>query len=699
MKRLGKWALATAACISGASLTPPPTSAQDFPETRQKQNRLAEIYEAKTTEDVISIYFRGGLAGSNIAEVLENLYSTVNDLPTRRYAIQQNESVCKVLSDARYPSPCTPYLPLIERLSSIKNANLVWVGQEVVFPDVELKVFRSSRPVANLDEALLENLIENWGHLNIEITTSKRDNRTRIEFDTFELRIKAPNVEARDGLVTNFLALDIPDTFIETAGIGNNDGKTYQLDEASVRQTCDNGELQSNPIDYSVYTGSVISDLDLASVDIIEPQSKPRLFVLDVKLLSAPNLIDNVANRHVSSDTSWTCQWRDWSPQFHATHLAGIVASRTNGNGFIGIEPTTQVIARPYRVFTPQSGNDSVIDVESFKKYITLFTLANEASLDLPIFLMASSYRTPQEYGDDAIETPEERFRKPNWAIERFIKDEEPLLIVAAGQGIGDGPIDIRPNTLLAPQNLGDLPNVISVASCIDCAGARPSIDPVSNFSGDGMVHVAAPGGEKIPGWVNPEGISASRGTSQAAAFTAGVAARMLARYPNAYRTSERVKQRIQITSRPMVDQNGDIVPSAAKIATGIVDPRLAVLDPGVDWHKNMSGWNRINVSKWTKPTAAFVDAAGNKDYVDLSRVRRVVQHPGGQFTLYLSARAGSQGSRGAIEREHFFQIDGDEDAALTLCDGSAIKLRDVLDFLPRSGGVQSADLDISPCQ
>lgn len=642
-------------------------------------------------DNTISIYFRGGLAGENIAQVLEKLYSVVENLPVRSYVIEPNDSVCQVLSDAKYPSPCRPYLPLIERLSALKDANVVWVGQEVKFPDVELVVFRSSRPVGNLEGPMLDNIVENWSHLNIDITTNKRDGKTRIEFDTFEVRVKAPDEETRDKLVDQFLALDVPNTFIETAGFGTYDGKTYQVTESQVRQSCDTGEIQNNPVDYSTFTGSVISDLDIASgrITFAATKTKPKVFVLDVEMTASPNLDEN-------APSVWDCEWHEWKPEYHATHLAGIVASRTNGHGFIGLEPTTDVIARPYRKV---EGENTVIVTSEFNNYPRMFSWMYRNADFLPIYLMASSYRTRQDYGDEVIRRESDRFESQRWAIEKFIKEAEPLLIIAAGQEVGEDPIDIRFNTPLAPQNLGDQRNVISVASCVDCSEPTAKIDPISNYSEDGMVHVAAPGGDKIPGWVNNQGIGASRGTSQASAFTAGVAARMLARFPEFYVTSDRVKQRIQSTSRPMVDENGDLSKSANKIAAGIVDPRLAMLDPRQDWQKDMSGWRSIKVEKLSKMNANFVDAINQKENIDLSRVRRIVQHSGGQFTLYLAERPGPGSNEGAIERKHFFQIDPDEDASLILCDGTKIPLRDILDFLPRAGGVEEADVGFSVCQ
>jgi subtilisin family serine protease len=652
--------------------------------------------KTNTQRTSVTIFFRGGLAGTNIAEVIERLYTNVEGLPTFTRIVEPNDRVCTMLKARNFPSPCDPFLPLIERLSSIKNASAIYVGQKIVLPDVELNVFRSSRPAEGLEEVFLDNIIKNWSDLNIEVKPSKRDGTLRLEFDTFELKIKAPSDAARESLISNFLALNLDNAFVETAGINDQGGDIYYLDESEVRNICAAGRIQTNPVDYSQYTGSVISDLDFNSgaLAIAKPEIRPRLFLLDVAMFDTPNLKPGAG----AGSSNWQCDWQDWTPRFHATHLAGIVASRENGFGFIGLEPTTEIIAEPYRVFSPRNDRDTQPDSVKLARYNRIFSIENATADNLPIFLMASSYRSPVEYGGNALSEPRERFSRSDWAIEKFIRDEEPLLIVAAGQSLESGPIDIRTITPLAPQNLGDLKNVISVAACVDCDKPTASIDPVSNYSSDGMVHVAAPGGERIPGWVSPDGISSSRGTSQASAFAAGVAARMVARYPRRYTSSERVKRRLQATSRPMVDDNGDLVPSAEKIATGIVDPRLAILDPSRDWRKTANGWGEIRVKRWTKPSAAFADPANNREWIDLARVQRVVRHKGGKFTLYLAGPSGTAGTTGEIVRKHFFQIDPAEDAALELCDGTAIRLAEVLDFLPRMGGIQDLEFGASAC-
>jgi hypothetical protein len=669
--------------------------------------QIEDIYEAEISDNAVTLYFRGALAGENIAEMLDHLYQSVDGLPTRLEVIEKNGSICQVLSEAKYPSPCPPYLPLVQRLSSIKNPDVIPVGQEVVFPQFDLNVFRSSRPFGKIPDAMLENIIANWGHLNIEITTSKRDQSTRIEFDTFELRITAPDSETRDNLVDNFLAVDIPDTYISTAGIGSKGGQIYQFNEDQVRDFCIEGSIQENPVDYSAYAGSAISDVDWGpnGISVADPEIVPRLYVLDVELSDTPNLLPDA-----SAVMGWECEWQNWTPRYHSTHLAGIIASRTAKLGFVGLEPTTKIIDFPYRHFTSNTGGATDITEGRLPRIINQFSHENNTADDLAIFLMASSFRTPRENDYRQLDDPDERFEDRRRAEELYIKNEEPLLIVAAGQETGkdNKAMDIRTITDLAPQNLGDLKNVVSVAACVDCSKPSASIDERSNYSAEGLVHVAAPGGEKIPGWVNSDGIGASSGTSQSSAFAAGVAARMVARYPRKYKVSERVKLRLQTTSRPMVDENGDLVASAAKIATGIVDPRLAILDPDKDWLKTGSGWKPVQARYWSKKSVAFVDAAGNPDFISLERVRRVVQHEGGRFTIYQTARTSSAAPvKGAIERKHFFKIDEEEQPVeLKLCDGTAILLGDVRDFLPRLGGLEVApssnedtsDFGVSPC-
>jgi hypothetical protein len=77
-------------------------------------------------------------------------------------------------------------------------------------------------------------------------------------------------------------------------------------------------------------------------------------------------------------------------------------------------------------------------------------------------------------------------------------------------------------------------------------------------------------------------------GTSQATAFVAGLASAMVSRFPDIYKDAAQVKVRLQATSMP-IELIGD--PSASdKLATGVIDPSFAILDPRKYWLKTGGG-------------------------------------------------------------------------------------------------------------
>jgi subtilisin family serine protease len=125
-------------------------------------------------------------------------------------------------------------------------------------------------------------------------------------------------------------------------------------------------------------------------------------------------------------------------------------------------------------------------------------------------------------------------------------------------------------------------------------------------------VHVAAPGGGAIPGWVSEDSISMGAGTSQASAYVAGVAAAMLSNFSEQYQDGSEVKARLQITSRPLpltspAGPNQD----DTKLNAGIVDPILALLDPSKHWLKKKG-------DKWAEiKLAAMPDKVVFKDFSD----------------------------------------------------------------------------------
>jgi hypothetical protein len=124
---------------------------------------------------------------------------------------------------------------------------------------------------------------------------------------------------------------------------------------------------------------------------------------------------------------------------------------------------------------------------------------------------------------------------------------------------------------------LGYFRNVIVVTACDDCFGRNPHIAPWANYSTSGLVSLAAPGGSQgdpIISTADRNSYANAYGTSQAAAFVAGVAAEL--RSCNTGLTPYQIKERLVITASPILD--GSI---NHKINSGVVNAEIALkLDP-----------------------------------------------------------------------------------------------------------------------
>ena len=89
--------------------------------------------------------------------------------------------------------------------------------------------------------------------------------------------------------------------------------------------------------------------------------------------------------------------------------------------------------------------------------------------------------------------------------------------------------------------------------------------DPLVRF-----VHVAAPGVDPIAGWITDDAIGQASGTSQAAAYVAGIVASMIGYFPNSYTSPDVVKIKLQATSRPLpLRFDGTPIPMPKKLRQG----------------------------------------------------------------------------------------------------------------------------------
>ena len=238
------------------------------------------------------------------------------------------------------------------------------------------------------------------------------------------------------------------------------------------------------------------------------------------------------------------------------------------------------------------------------------------------IYVFATSWTT-QAFGSFMDLVHEDGLSK------RF-NDEKALVIAAAGEADpnqSERPQLIELKTTKAPMNQGNQEHVLVVTGCQPCVSPGAQLIGATNYSPT-FVHVAAPAGNVIStAWGTK--YAPGDGTSQATAFVAGLASAMVARYPLTYKLAWQVKARLQVTSTPfeLVGINpGD----AAKLAAGIIDPKMATWDPRKHWLKatgaDPQGFDRAT---WNVDTLAMTRTGGVRKLIPTDEIWRIVTRNG----------------------------------------------------------------------
>jgi hypothetical protein len=239
----------------------------------------------------------------------------------------------------------------------------------------------------------------------------------------------------------------------------------------------------------------------------------------------------------------------------HGTHLAGIMVSSGASTGFTGLAPNVGLDSRNI----PDAGIKALLDEKFSSPFTKIYVYAGRFANDYTIVGEQTRRSKPPQVEDMLASTG--------------------LWVVAAGQV---PQVDVGKLTPHSPMNLGDQKNVIVVTSCEDCYSASPTVSSWANYSSEGLVTLAAPGGadgRKIPSTISATEFGLAYGTSQATALVAGLAASMAACYPQRLNAAPLLKQRLETISRPAPWDD-------ARVSAGIVDASLAFNDPDVQWIK-----------------------------------------------------------------------------------------------------------------
>ncbi len=678
-----------AAALAGAA----PAAAQ----TRSPMN----IERPKPPDDPeIVVLFEGGDYPANIARVLTVL-GQKGVLATMTVTLEAGQTVCDVYARILRSGCTKDTLGLAQALNPPDERNRqglrpgsLAVGRAVKVPSVQLTerpYFVKLDPRVGSHQQRITDLTANW-------TTVKQeklpDGYVGYTFPGFELRVPVKSDEQAADLRQQLRELRIPN--ITVAGRLKNPAPPVlhaAIDPGKLWQHCidDRGTLPSQ--EEGDLRLMLSAGVPRACPVTCQGDECPDVVLVDTTVWRHPEIVDFLdADPGPCPGTPALpalpggggvlpdCRVQDFDERIHhGTHLAGIVSAKVDGRGVSGIAPGTRVTS----VCWPT-------DVASLN---TFMNRRRALGGQTPIYLFASEFpwTGPDPTRDD------DRFssnRNPFGASVVALRD---LWIVAAGNGENRQYTEISYQSKASPAQLGDQENVVVVTACEDCFTApRLAADANRATSTQPLVHVAAPG-VPVVGPCSEKEYGRAHGTSQAAAFVAGVAAAMKACYPLAYLSPSVVKTRLQTTSRPFpAAQDG--------VAAGVVDIDVALLDPKSDWLRTSRGeWQSVRVRRW-RSTLEMVSTPADRFSLrmkDIYRLTRVGPDTWTAFSRYPDdLRLEHRGEVVRFGPGQLVPVDGvpgGGDTVLELCDGTAVRMADLDDLLLEMPFVLRAGT--SPCQ
>lgn len=341
----------------------------------------------------------------------------------------------------------------------------------------------------------------------------------------------------------------------------------------------------------------------------------PEIVLYDTEVAQHWDLLAALGlSRPANSDAQLACSYQEWADQFHGTHLAGIMVSQASPVSAAGLAPNARLASIDNRAH-------ALGDLGS-----TLEARKMRAASARQIFVVASDF--PREDWESAT-FPDGRQRLRTPAINDSIMSGKNILwVVSAGQPKHAPGEELSTKDNRSPMNLGDMDNVIVVTACERCLEEDPDIAQWANFSRD-LVSVAAPGGtagEDVYSTASTNAYSKNYGTSQSAAFVAGLAAAMYS--CNSQLDALSVKKRLEATSTPV------IVPYSSardtRVRAGVINAAAALRDPRFGWLRTLSrGDGKFTNISWCVESIPLqpVGSADLRDsFLVSGKVRRILK-------------------------------------------------------------------------
>lgn len=667
-------------------------------------NASAQSANSKVQAPALVLSFEGGLPGHTVAEVLAVLVKKPEilrqpDFLKTTYTVKSGDTVCQLLGERNYPLPCgDPIRNLIDELNpeARPSKNGLRIGQVIVLPTPPFEkytlttYFTKEMPrdrqltLAGKEQAVkaeADGIVRNWSGLNAK-QIDKESGNTLVRYDAYRMFLETNTEDDAISLAVMLSgvrkdSLNLKFDLVERRPVGR--PQSLPTTESDWKDECTSGKLFSSPRRYRDF---IEGDLTaMGSIDAAIAIAPVMVTIADVRLNEAPILATTLPAGNLS------CQWTKYIPALHhSTHMAGIIASRQSTLGFTGLAPNAEVEVVEVLVATadqpPTTTFDSEREFELGRKIVE-----TSSTSPLPVYLVALQF--------PASKLPMALAGRGG-SLGARIAESRNLFVVAAGQDPAKPPVGLSASSPIFPQSLGDLRNVIVVTACNPCNLDNAKLMSQANYSqssaGRSAVHVAAPGGAFIPAWVDDKFIGAAAGTSQAAAYVTGLAAVMVGLYKDTYTAGEIVKRRLQVTSQPSKWDTGD----SQKVAAGVVDPVLALLDPRKHWVKDANGWRAVRIKSLStdKVVRAKDMYGGNIESIDEGKVMRVVRTSDGQagdrrWEIYQERWriSSNDGNQATIDRRGNLVPTGGQ---ITLCDNTTIGWGEVFDLVIAEGGLHA---------
>ncbi|MER9458275.1 S8 family peptidase [Mesorhizobium sp. M0387] len=616
---------------------------------------LAQTDVSESIDGGLMLSFEGGVPGDNAAIIFRYL-NTAHVLPLRIHTISKGESLCSILAELNYPPPCGLIVDLMKRLNGGTDSldlSQLKVGYQVTVPGLAFSKYTAVRRYESRpgDKDKLNELQSNWGHLGpAELQIGGY--ASVVTYDAFRTFVATSGDEASLDLASDIGLMHLPNVSVDVVRRIPKEQKVNSS-TGEIKDGCISGKLSDPPFDYTE-----LSDYDTSALDAMQPGA---LSPVDVHLIDEPLLQIPNSARMLNSRCLWGTFDRFVN---HSTHLAGIIASPNLGKGFLGLAQNARIDPIEW---VKQQGRGRLVPSRVDRNVILGDKLYDVSQLPTPmhVFVAAAQF-------DDSVPGVKSH-------LEGVIEDTRQLFIVAAGEEDAGRGAPFSSISAQSPQNLGGLPNVIVVTACVRCMQGDMEIMTEANFSAEtspAIVHVVAPGGEKIPGWIDSSTVGEAAGTSQSAAYVAGAVARMIGRYPNVYVSADRIKKRVIQTSRPI---------AAMSVAGGLLDPIIMQLDPQSNWLKSNGQWRMVRLAP---QPPAFVNFKSRETGVDHpvrpNSIIRVTKLDGGRgFGVYIDLAKADKplGSVGKL-----FDVAPDAPFSINTCDEIPVDVSQVEDFIPRVG-------------